>query len=83
MAGFAGQVIFYWLFLHPFRYLSTTLSVASDGNLVPDYSGVRPKLQHPDGGQSNTYRSNDFIIAGLEYHGVKGLTLLLGIESPG
>ena len=52
-----------------------------DGNLVPDYSGVRPKLHHP-----NTYQSSgmkDFMVAGLECHGVKGLTLLLGIESPG
>lgn len=50
-----------------------------DGNLVPDYSGVRPKLHHPchNGG------IKDFMIAGRECHGAKGLTLLLGIESPG
>jgi L-2-hydroxyglutarate oxidase LhgO len=52
-----------------------------DGNLVPDYSGVRPKLHHPDTNQSNGMK--DFMVAGLERHGVKGLTLLLGIESPG
>lgn len=52
-----------------------------DGNLVPDYSGVRPKLHHPDTYQSNGMK--DFMITGRKYHGVKGLTLLLGIESPG
>lgn len=57
-----------------------------DGNLVPDYSGVRPKLLHPVAGELNAHHGTsieDFIIAGPKYHGVKGLTLLLGIESPG
>lgn len=57
-----------------------------DGNLVPDYSGVRPKRLHPAlgnvGGNDNNH-PNDFLIAGPEQHGVKGLTVLLGIESPG
>lgn len=51
-----------------------------DGNLVPDYSGIRPKLLHPDVDRSHI---KDFMIAGPEYHGVTGLTVLLGIESPG
>lgn len=50
-----------------------------DGNLVPDYSGVRPKLHHP----CHSGGIKDFMIAGRECHGAKGLTLLLGIESPG
>ena len=57
-----------------------------DGNLVPDYSGVRPKRLHPDLEDcrgEDVDRLKDFLIAGPEYHGVKGLTLLLGIESPG
>ncbi|KAL7528981.1 hypothetical protein ACHAXR_005207 [Thalassiosira sp. AJA248-18] len=57
-----------------------------EGNLVPDYVGVRPKLLHPDVGNfdgSGNNRLRDFMIAGPEYHGVKGLTVLLGIESPG
>ncbi|KAL7461949.1 hypothetical protein ACHAXS_002363 [Conticribra weissflogii] len=71
-----------------------------DGNLVPDYSGVRPKLWHPDlrdfGSKSGNDDDNDdenndnhekwrkdFMIAGPEYHGVKGLIVLLGMESPG
>ena len=51
-----------------------------DGNLVPDYSGIRPKLLHPN---VTSQIMRDFMIAGPEYHGVKGLTVLLGIESPG
>jgi len=48
-----------------------------DGSLVPDYAGVRPKLQAP--GEP----ARDFAIAGPRTHGVKGLTHLYGIESPG
>ena len=50
-----------------------------DGNLVPDYCGIRPKLSHPH------YHPHlkDFMIAGPTYHKVQGLTVLLGIESPG
>ncbi|KAL9181189.1 hypothetical protein ACHAXT_009994 [Thalassiosira profunda] len=53
-----------------------------DGNLVPDYSGIRPKLVHPE---VNVVANElkDYIIAGPERHGVDGLTVLLGIESPG
>lgn len=55
-----------------------------DGNLVPDYSGIRPKLLHPDVVESlNNNQLKDFMIAGPKYHGIKGLTVLLGIESPG
>ena len=63
-----------------------------DGNLVPDYSGIRPKLMHPQLGNGNDGNNNnnnnnthltDFLIAGREYHGVKGLIVLLGMESPG
>jgi L-2-hydroxyglutarate oxidase LhgO len=45
--------------------------------LHPDYTGVRPKL----------YRSGepvpDFMIHGRDEHGVDGLVMLFGIESPG
>jgi len=71
-----------------------------DGNLVPDYTGVRPKLWNPDlrnscsksdnnddgddeGVSNNENWMKDFMIAGPEYHGVKGLIVLLGMESPG
>lgn len=56
-----------------------------DGNLVPDYSGIRPKLLHPVLGNfdDGTNRLKDFMIVGPDKHGVKGLTVLLGIESPG
>eukprot|EP00614_Pseudopedinella_elastica_P018692 CAMPEP_0172648658 /NCGR_PEP_ID=MMETSP1068-20121228/241387_1 /TAXON_ID=35684 /ORGANISM="Pseudopedinella elastica, Strain CCMP716" /LENGTH=225 /DNA_ID=CAMNT_0013462987 /DNA_START=56 /DNA_END=734 /DNA_ORIENTATION=- len=49
-----------------------------DGSLVPDYCGIRPKLQAP--GES-TFR--DFSIQTSREHGLPGLVNLLGIESPG
>jgi L-2-hydroxyglutarate oxidase LhgO len=53
-----------------------------DGNIVPDYSGIRPKLWHP---RRNFGKDGikDFVIAGKEWHGLSGLVVLLGIESPG
>ncbi len=48
-----------------------------DGALVPDYSGIRPKLTGP--GEA----AADFVIDGPADHGVSGLVQLFGIESPG
>ncbi|HSQ82640.1 MAG TPA: NAD(P)/FAD-dependent oxidoreductase [Casimicrobiaceae bacterium] len=48
-----------------------------DGALVPDYAGVRPKIQAP--GEP----ARDFVIEGPHEHGVAGLVNLFGIESPG
>jgi L-2-hydroxyglutarate oxidase LhgO len=48
-----------------------------DGSLVPDYSGIRPKLTGP--GEP----AADFVIAGPLEHGLPGLVALFGIESPG
>jgi L-2-hydroxyglutarate oxidase LhgO len=48
-----------------------------DGSLVPDYSGIRPKLSGP--GEPPA----DFIIDGPPEHGLAGLVHLFGIESPG
>jgi len=48
-----------------------------DGSLVPDYSGIRPKLTGP--GEP----AADFMIAGPAQHGLPGLVNLFGIESPG
>ena len=45
--------------------------------LMPDYSGVRPKLSGP--GEPNA----DFRIDGPTVHGFPGLVNLFGIESPG
>jgi L-2-hydroxyglutarate oxidase LhgO len=47
------------------------------GELQPDYAGIRPKLSGP--GEADA----DFIIQGEVVHGVKGLINLMGIESPG
>ncbi|SLN61269.1 NAD(P)/FAD-dependent oxidoreductase [Roseisalinus antarcticus] len=48
-----------------------------DGQLSPDYSGVRPKLRGPGDGFF------DFDLQTEAAHGVRGLVNLFGIESPG
>lgn len=48
-----------------------------DGALVPDYSGIRPKIAGP--GEA----AADFRIDGPDTHGESGLVALYGIESPG
>jgi L-2-hydroxyglutarate oxidase LhgO len=48
-----------------------------DGALVPDYSGIRPKLTGPG------EKAADFMIDGPAEHGMNGLVHLFGIESPG
>ena len=45
--------------------------------LVPDYAGIRPKLQAPGGSPA------DFVIQGPSVHGLTGLVNLFGMESPG
>ena len=48
-----------------------------DGALLPDYTGIRPKIYGP--GET----APDFVIQGPETHGIDGLVNLFGIESPG
>lgn len=48
-----------------------------DGELLPDYSGVRPKIVSQGAPEA------DFVIQGEDVHGVHGLVALYGIESPG
>ena len=48
-----------------------------DEDLQPDYAGIRPKLQAPNG------PPRDFVIEEASAHGVPGLVNLIGIESPG
>jgi L-2-hydroxyglutarate oxidase LhgO len=50
------------------------------GNIVTDYAGIRPKLLHPNYSMAGC---KDFVIAVKEVHGISGLIVLLGIESPG
>ncbi len=48
-----------------------------DGSLIPAYSGIRPKVQTPDGAAA------DFMLSGEAKHGIPGLVNLFGMESPG
>ncbi|MHA7777551.1 NAD(P)/FAD-dependent oxidoreductase [Roseibium sp. M-1] len=48
-----------------------------DGALIPDYSGIRPKIS------GHGEPAADFRIDGPEQHGLGGLVALYGIESPG
>ncbi len=63
-AAFYGEIRRYWPAL-------------PDGALVPDYSGIRPKICGPQDPAA------DFRIDGAARHGVSGLVNLFGIESPG
>ena len=64
------------------------------GILVPDYSGIRPKLIGPYTCNTGTTtisqnkgklsrNLDDFVIEGPSVHGVKGIINLYGLESPG
>ena len=48
-----------------------------EGALTPDYAGIRPKLHGPGEPQP------DFQLRGCADHGIDGLVVLFGIESPG
>jgi L-2-hydroxyglutarate oxidase LhgO len=48
-----------------------------DGDLTPDYAGIRPKLSGPGAPAA------DFRIDGAAVHGVPAIINLFGIESPG
>lgn len=48
-----------------------------DDTLSPGYAGIRPKIAGPDGA------GQDFRILGPADHGIPGLAVLFGIESPG
>ncbi len=48
-----------------------------DGALLPDYAGLRPKIQ------KNQKIYPDFVIQGASEHRVAGLVNLYGVESPG
>jgi len=48
-----------------------------DGDLVPGYAGIRPKLTR------ERATNLDFLIQGPDTHGIPGLACLYGLESPG
>jgi len=49
----------------------------SDDALMPDYSGIRPRLNGPGGAPA------DWLMQGEAQHGIPGLLNLFGFESPG
>jgi len=53
------------------------LPAIEDGDLAPDISGIRPKLQGPKDG------FRDFVIAEESARGLPGLVNLVGMDSPG
>ncbi|MBV7266301.1 NAD(P)/FAD-dependent oxidoreductase [Erythrobacter ani] len=57
--------------------IQTYLPDVTADQLVPDYTGVRPKIAGPDDPDA------DFRIDGPRQHGIDGLINLFGIESPG
>jgi len=61
-------------FLQSARLLLPSLT---EEDLMPDTSGIRPKIQPPDG------PVRDFVISHEESRGLAGLINLIGIESPG
>ena len=52
------------------------------GSLVADYSGVRPKLGHPDLKNSHSVDA-DFVLEGPSIHGIDCFVNMFGMESPG
>jgi L-2-hydroxyglutarate oxidase LhgO len=54
-----------------------------DDSLTADYTGVRPKLCHPNVPGSGFGQFQDFYIASPDEHGIPGLVHLFGMESPG
>jgi L-2-hydroxyglutarate oxidase LhgO len=49
----------------------------ADGELVPDFAGIRPKISGPGD------PARDFVVSGPADHGMGGLVNLFGMESPG
>lgn len=60
-----------------YRAIRTYYPDLRDGELVPDYAGIRPKVTGP--GEA----SGDFIIVDQCTHGIPDYIALYGIESPG
>ncbi|MEM9684252.1 MAG: NAD(P)/FAD-dependent oxidoreductase [Pseudomonadota bacterium] len=60
-----------------YEAISTYWPDIPEDSLVPDYSGIRPKIHGPGEPQP------DFMVQGPADHGVPGLVNLFGIESPG
>jgi L-2-hydroxyglutarate oxidase LhgO len=60
-----------------YAYIRMFWPALPDGALAPDYAGLRPKIHGPGEAQP------DFRVDGPEVHGLAGLVVLFGIESPG
>jgi len=63
--------------MHFYNAIRRYWPALEDDALVPDYAGVRPKIEL----SGKAY--NDFLIQSSSTHGMSGLVNLFGIESPG
>lgn len=66
-----------------FRAASTYLEGLAEDDLMPDQSGIRPKLARPHHAWSPSEPARDFVLAEESARGLPGLVSLVGIESPG
>lgn len=66
-----------------FRAASSYLEGLAEDDLMPDQSGIRPKLARPNHAWTPKEPARDFVIAEESARGLPGLVSLVGIESPG
>lgn len=66
-----------WPVAHVYEAVRRYFPALPDGALVPDYSGIRPRLNGPGGAPA------DWLMQGEAQHGIPGLLNLFGFESPG
>lgn len=66
-----------------FRAASTYLEGLVEDDLLPDQSGIRPKLARPRHAWTPGEPARDFVLAEESARGLPGLVSLVGIESPG
>lgn len=59
------------------QYIRKFWPAVPEDLLTPDYAGIRPKIHGPGEHQP------DFQLDGPAFHGLEGLVVLFGIESPG
>jgi len=66
-----------WPAAHVYEAVRRYFPALPDDALVPDYSGIRPRMNGPGGAPA------DWLMQGEAQHGLGGLLNLFGFESPG